>query len=105
MHLWYTYKLASYYEYVNSIVVYNTWKRAVTKVVAGMTLMYMAPELFRYILCKKADVYGVALVMYYLIYGKPMWPDASMIGKNVLKFVSADIFEYFCQSYHFVPDS
>ena len=53
--------------------------------------MYRAPELFRNILCKKADVYGVALVMYYLICRKPMWPDASMFGKNIFEFVSADI--------------
>ncbi|KAI0229958.1 hypothetical protein LSAT2_019635 [Lamellibrachia satsuma] len=41
----------------------------------GMTLCYMAPELWRGVLNKKADVFAAGCLVYFLFYGKHMWLD------------------------------
>ncbi|KAI0211101.1 Mitogen-activated protein kinase kinase kinase 3 [Lamellibrachia satsuma] len=52
----------------------------------GMTYFYMAPELYQFVLSKKADIYATACLVYFLIYKKPMWPDESIATKSIFDF-------------------
>ncbi|KAI0229959.1 hypothetical protein LSAT2_019636 [Lamellibrachia satsuma] len=52
----------------------------------GMTLFYMAPELYKGKLNKKADVYATTCLVYFLVYDKHMWPDEMMGTENIFEF-------------------
>ncbi|KAI0229960.1 hypothetical protein LSAT2_019637 [Lamellibrachia satsuma] len=51
----------------------------------GMTRCYMAPELWQGVLNKKADVFAVGCLAYFLFHGKHMWWDEMMGSKTYLK--------------------
>ena len=53
-----------------------------TWLVVGMTRCYMAPELWRGVLNKKADVFAAGCLVYFLVHGKPMWWDEMMGSKT-----------------------
>ena len=72
-----------------------------------MTYFYMAPELYQFVLSKKADIYATACLVYFLIYKKPMWPDESIATKSIFDFVSTLYVakaEYFVKGLQFISN-